>query len=149
MRDDLSLSEYNILLAEAFDAEELDALAEHNRTVGTMLAFNAPRKIKKWKWSSIDKAGTVGTSTRAAADGISALAFSALSKMKSKELVASGSIRARADATGRRIIYMDDDPGNFDETGYSGYYFDEAGNITKRKETDLIVRFSTMSKEVH
>lgn len=42
-------------MAEALDAEELE---QYNYAVLTSIAFNNPKQLKNWKWSSTDKAGT-------------------------------------------------------------------------------------------
>ncbi len=160
MRDDLSLGEYICLLAEAFDAEELDRLRDHNMTMAIALGFNRPRKLPRWKWSSIDKAGTAprGVGKQKVAAGIASMAMLMSLGVKcsicdwigkqgkncpncgaltipTNELRASPSsyIYERAKHTGRRIIYMDNDMNHYDEFGQS----------IEREPTDLIIRIST------
>ncbi|NJO31718.1 MAG: hypothetical protein HC874_32335 [Richelia sp. SL_2_1] len=43
-------------MAESLDAEELE---QYNFAVLTSIAFNNPKQLKNWKWSSADKAGTI------------------------------------------------------------------------------------------
>jgi hypothetical protein len=133
VRDDLSLSEYIVLLAEAFDAEELDRLKDHNLMMGIAVGLVKPKKLPKWKWSSIDKAGTapIGRGTTGVAQSIAGMAMI----MSKGELEASPStyIYERAKATGRRLIYMDEEMN----------YYDEHGNSIDREKDDLIVRIST------
>jgi hypothetical protein len=133
VRDDLSLSEYIVLLAEAFDAEELERLRDHNLMMGIAVGFNKPRKLPKWKWTSIDKAGTapIVRGTTGAAQGIANMAL----LMSKGKLEASPNtyIYERAKATGRRLIYMDEQMN----------YYDEQGNSIDREKDDLIIRIST------
>ncbi len=130
VRDDLSLSEYICLLADAFDSEELEGLRDHNMIMGIALAFNKPKKLKKWKFTSIDKAGTspVYKGEQNVAAGLASMAVT----------LAKGQIQAspntyiieRAKATGRRIIYMDE----------YGNYFHEDGSEANREPMDRVIR---------
>lgn len=58
IRDDLTLWEYLPLLAIAADEEEIKP---YNEAVTAAIAYHDPKRIKRWKFSSADKAGTRNT----------------------------------------------------------------------------------------
>ncbi len=121
------------MLAEAFDAEELEDLDRHNRTIEAAIAFHAPKKIKKWKWRSPDKAGTLilGEGKKAVASGLAVMALQ-LGKGKI-DAGPSSFIYERARVTGRRIIFMD--PVTLE-------HFNEDGSPTAREPLDLIIKMT-------
>ncbi len=128
IRDDLSWAEYICILAESLDAEEIEELQSHNQIVGVATAFHQPKKLKKWEWSSPDRAGTRGLGKQNVATGLASFALQ----------IAEGKIQAgpsthlieRAKATGRRVIYQTPDM----------QYFDEQGTPTERQSLDLIIQ---------
>ncbi len=134
IRDDLSLAEYLCLLSEAFDAEEIEDLKTHNLAVATAIAFHAPKKIKKWRWQTPDRAGTrsVGGQKEVAV-GLAAMVLSV-----NKDVLKKGKLEAshpslimeRAKATGRPLVWMD--------SNYN--YFDKDGNPTERDKLALVIK---------
>lgn len=114
------------MLAEAYDAEELEDLDRYNESVSVALAFNAPKKLKKHKWQSIDKAGT-----QPLRDGKAGVAYEMAGIVA--PLLASGKVLTGDDPvlvsdtdpveefakhTGRKVIYQDGKGGFIDKEGH-------------------------------
>lgn len=123
------------MLAEVFDAEEIEDLHRHNLLVGMATAFHAPKKLPKHKWRSSDRAGTRpgGTGKKAIAFGLTemALGISGGTIFKPNIDNRATAILNRAKVTGRRVIYMDT---------ATMEHFTESGIPTKREQTDLIIK---------
>lgn len=103
MRDDLTLWEYIPLLAVAADEEELEP---YNDAVTTAIAFHDPKRLKKWKFSSADKAGTRPSGKSATVETMLALVQGRVTETLSNE-ERIHKAEDYANATHRVIAYRD------------------------------------------
>ena len=131
LRDDIGYFDYLCLLAEALDAEELEDLDRYNEVVNTALAFHRPKKIKKHKWTSIDKAGTEPIFEGQGGVGLGILNFvAAHGGLDEKgDIRVNGDVNDFESATGRQLIYPDG----------KGGYIDKAGNPVRRTRNTILV----------
>jgi hypothetical protein len=110
VRDELNLYEYYVLLAEALDAQELD---DHRVASLQAIAFHNPKGVKRWKWSSPDKAGTKSTHSSNPFAAMAAFAMQqtggVLKKMSDPSMY--------ADATGQTLLFVDNKGNHFDRQG--------------------------------
>lgn len=114
LKYDIGLPEYYCLYAEALDAIEIEALERHNQAVAIALAFHKPKKLK-WKWNSLDHAGTRGIGKSGAGNGL----ISALAKVASdtKSNARRGNAAEFIKATGRLVLYRVEDGTLIDHNG--------------------------------
>lgn len=128
IRDDLSWSDYYCLLAVALDAEELAKYEFIGMTHGS-------DALKKWKWTSIDEAGTKPlpeAMPNQPADQLSSFVSTLLAAQTGDStLRQTGSAEMYAQATGRRIGYVVD--------ADKGIVVDEEGNQVSAKEAREMV----------
>jgi len=129
IRDDLSWSDYYCLLAVALDAEELAAYEYVMMTHGS-------DAVKKWKWQSIDEAGTKPlpeTLPDQPAEKLSSFVATLLAAQTGDStLRPTGSAEMYAKATGRRIGYVVDIE--------QGIIVDENGvQVTKEESRDMVL----------
>ena len=117
------------MLAESLDGEELE---DYNYTVLTAIAFNSPKKLRRWEWQSADRAGTrpaLGRKNAAESLGQLAMALSG-GKMEVNLEQRIASAKDRASGTNRPFMYMD----------MEGNYYDENGNLSERLPDAILVR---------
>lgn len=119
VRDNLDLYEYWKLLAVACEAEER---ADYNFASLVNIGFNNPKAIKKLR-----------PDTSVTANPVNFLTGLAASMSDGEEIKPTGTPEDYARHTGRRIIYATD----------SGYV-DEAGNLTTRERSDLVLQKPTV-----
>lgn len=121
LRDNVDLYEYWCLLAEAMDADELE---DFNLAHMVYIGVNDPKRLKKWKWSSPDRAGTRPLAINPAA---SVTRF--LTKDLRMNLKPTGSGLEYARATGREVVYADEE----------GHLFDDQLNPLIERPKDAVV----------
>lgn len=125
MRDEIDLYEYWQTLAVAYDAEELD---DYNTASLIAIGVNDPKRLKKWKFATQDKAGTKPQNN----DASQALLGLAL-MTSGGDMKPSGDMTSFAQHTGRRIIYM----------VAQNEYVDGAGTPTVKTRDDLVMPLPT------
>jgi hypothetical protein len=125
LNEEVELGEYYCLLAESLDAEELDEY--HNYLL-------AGGETKKWKWSSPDKAGTVvrGSSKADAVTEKMMDITKQVFKVDPDQLKLRGRAEEWAEATERRILFLNPD----------GFVFDRTGTLVKEydKTSDFVIK---------
>lgn len=126
--EDVDLGSYLCLLAESLDAEELD---NYNYAVMTAIAFNNPKQLKKWQWSSKDKAGTAARGVDQVQNQLINFGKEVFKRNIDVEKVNRNPTRAMefARITGRRILFMNPD----------GFLFDEAAQVVKDYDPQSLV----------
>lgn len=113
------------MLAESLDAEELDS---YNYAVLTAIAFNNPKQLRKWKWSSNDRAGTSSRGPDAVQNKLIEFGKEVFKRNIDVEKINRNPTRAMefARITGRKILFMNPD----------GFLFDEAAQVVKDYAND-------------
>lgn len=114
------------MLAVAYDADELD---DYNTASLIAIGVNDPKRLKKWKFATQDKAGTKPQNN----DANQSLIGLALMASGSANLQPSGDITSFAQHTGRRIIYM----------VAQNEYVDAVGTPTVKTRDDLVMPLPT------
>jgi hypothetical protein len=131
------LPRYYVLLAEALDAEELEDYDRHRNIVNIALAHHAPKKLPKWKWSSIDQAGTKAfdsvTGKMTMTDAFAGLLG------KAGGQVSKGSVDEYQRATGKPVAYRAPD----------GRIVDIEGNPVHRTPEHIILRLPQAEETSH
>lgn len=125
--NEIEYGQYFCLLAEALDAEELEAYEKYLYAGGDK---------RKWKWSSPDKAGT--EIYRKASDRVtdSLLQFGQQVFKMDVTNMPRGRSREFAKHTGRRLVLMNPDGVLFDETGQRLQDFDSTSDIIQKIDYD-------------
>jgi hypothetical protein len=116
------------MMAIAFDAEEDQ---QYNDAMAMAIAFNNPKALKKWKRGT---GGKMGTRSVDPTDTVRGLASALVASSGSKPKAGSGVEFAKA--TGRPIVYYDD----------NGFMYDENMNpLAERTPYSVLVK---LDKEV-
>lgn len=114
LKYDVSLPEYYRLYAEALDSIEIKSLERHNLAVSIALAFHKPKKLK-WKWSSLDHAGTRSIGNGKIGNGLIAALAQVASDTRSQAI--KGNASEFVKATGRLVLYKVEDGTLIDHNG--------------------------------
>ena len=127
IRDNLSMTEYYCLLAEALDAEELEP---YSSMVNMATAFHDPKRLRNYKWQSPDKAGTLplyyGDSADVAARTVVGAALKGGATKPKKAKIEH--LLEYAKRSGKTVVYQMED----------GRFKDEEGNIIVKKVQGVI-----------
>ncbi len=113
VRDELTLWEYLPLLAVAADEEEREP---YDEAVTTAIAFHDPKRLKHWKFSSPDKAGTKSSGKSAVIGTMLSLVQGQITEpITDTERISKAEEYVKA--TGKVAAYLDKEGRLFDKEG--------------------------------